>query len=578
MRTGDVVAGRYQLEDALGSGSGGVVWTAYDRTLKRIVALKRPHAVASDADRAQFRREAQTAAQVYHPNAISVFDTVDADECWLVMEYLAAESLDKVLADNGPLPPERVARIGLQIAGALAAVHARKIVHRDVKPGNVLVTEDDFAKITDFGISIWREVTRTDDGRISGTPGYTAPEVAGGRPASEASDVFSLGATLFAAVEDTPPFGIGAPYEVLKRAAEEKILPMRRAGSLVPLLADMLASSPAKRPTADQVRQRLKQLVGDWEPLPSQVAAPVRTPVWRRPQYQVLAAVALVVAVGVAIFVMVGSPSDSAEASSLDVIGDERTVDPCALLDQDSLGRFGPTQLQTRRGNFNRCDVMVAVGAEQRVDVEVQFILREQGESFEAKGPSDGDECPRTVMVGDEYGIKVSAKLSNSPVDLCAVADVAKDTVERVLHQGPLPRRDSPFPADSLAHVDACGLLDSTALAAYPSINPATGERVFGDWGCKWYSMSDQINLHLRYDQNSATSRLVGDKIPLGDHEAFVSPNTDSNECTVRVPSNPTSRTTVELMVLTVTGDQPSAEYCPTATSLAAAAAAKLPR
>lgn len=536
--------------------------------------------------RVQFRREAQTAAQVHHPNAISVFDTVDADECWLVMEYLAAESLDKVLADNGPLPPERVARIGLQIAGALAAVHARKILHRDVKPGNVLVTDDDLAKLTDFGISIWREVTRTDDGKISGTPAYTAPEVAGGQPASDASDVFSLGATLFAAVEGTPPFGTGAPHEVLKRTREGKILPMRQAGSLAPLLADMLASSPAKRPTADQVRQRLQKLGGDWKAPPSPVAAVVRTPVWRRLRYQVLAAVALVVAVAAG-FVVVDSRSGSAEAFGQDIIGDEHTADPCALLDEEPLRRFGPTQMYPAEGNFNRCDVKVDVGAVELLDVEVQLLKLKQhpvgGEPFEDEGPPDDGECAIPMRVDDRYGIQVSAKLSNSPVNLCTVADVAKHTVERVIHRGLLPRRNRPFPAESLAHVDACSLLDSTALAAYPSIDPANRARGFGGWRCKWYSMADRIEVNLRYDQHSATSPVEeANTISLGDYEAYVALNTNSSvKCTVSVrhrPPNPTPRTTMDLVVLTVTGDRPGADYCPTATNLAAAAAAKLSR
>ncbi|ONI79879.1 hypothetical protein ALI144C_24420 [Actinosynnema sp. ALI-1.44] len=217
MRTGDLVGGRYELQDICGSGSGGLVWTAFDRKLKRRVALKRPHAEVTHAGRALFRREAQNAAQVHHPHAISVFDTIDADGCWLVMEYLPTQSMDRMLATSGALPPRRVARIGLQIADALAAVHAKNIVHRDVKPGNILVTDDDLAKLTDFGISLWRDVTCTGDSKFSCTPAYAAPEVAKGYPASRASDVFSLGATLFAAVEGTPPFGSGEPYEILER-------------------------------------------------------------------------------------------------------------------------------------------------------------------------------------------------------------------------------------------------------------------------------------------------------------------------------------------------------------------------
>lgn len=183
----------------------GVVWRAFDLELGRQVSLKR----SLDADAGQIRREARIGAGLLHPNVVTVFDTVtdDVDARWLVTEYLAARSLEELVDDGGPLPEDRVRRIGAQLAAALAAMHARGIVHRDVKPGNVLVTEDDVAKLTDLGIARWTEVTRTGGAQLTGTLGYVAPEVAGGGEAGPESDVFSLGATLYAAVEGRSPWG-----------------------------------------------------------------------------------------------------------------------------------------------------------------------------------------------------------------------------------------------------------------------------------------------------------------------------------------------------------------------------------
>ncbi|MCP2169522.1 Serine/threonine protein kinase [Goodfellowiella coeruleoviolacea] len=585
-----MVDGRYQLEDARGSGSGGVVWTAFDRKLKRTVALKRPHAVASQADRLQFRREAQTAAQVHHPNAISVFDAVDGDECWLVMEYSPADSLDRILATTGPLPPERVARIGMQIAAALDAIHAKNIVHRDVKPGNILVNEHDFAKLTDFGISIWREVTQTSDGQFSGTPAYAAPEVAAGRPATEASDVFSLGATLFAAVEGASPFGAAEPEQVLDRARRGELLPTHRAGPLAPLLAEMLAARPSRRPTAAQVRQRLGEIVGEWEaPTPVVHSRGRRTPLWRRPLYQAVAVVVLAAAVGGVVLISLDPPPEpgGAAAPGSALVVDERMANPCGLLDRKALERFGPAEVHTSYGNFNRCDVLVNVGAREPVDVEVQLVTRKshpvRGEPFEVvEEPSNSDECDRTMPADDKYGVRVSAKLPAPPVDLCAIADVALDTVESTLRRGPVPRRAAPFPAESLANVDACQLLDDSALTVLPGVDSGSAVNAFGNWACKWYSLVSRTEINLRYDQHAAQEPIKGESTRLGDHDAFVRLDTDlSTSCTVSVlhePANLPRRTTVELVVLTVKGDRPGTEYCAAATSLAEAAAAKLPR
>ncbi|ONI81286.1 hypothetical protein ALI144C_22450 [Actinosynnema sp. ALI-1.44] len=594
MRTGDIVDGRYQLEDAQGSGSGGIVWAAFDRKLKRTVALKKPHTVASQADRLRFRREAEIAAQVHHPNAISVYDTVDDDECWLVMEYSPAQSLDRVLATRGPLPADRVSRIGAQIAAALAALHAQRIVHRDIKPGNILVDEQDFAKLTDFGISIWHAVTRTSDGTFTGTPAYAAPEVAAGQPATEASDMFSLGATLFAAVEGTPPFGTGEPDDVLTRVRQGDVLPMRHAGPLAPLLSRLLSTEPGQRPTADEARQLLHGIAGDVVgPAPPARAATSSVPHWRRRRYQAIAVVVVGVAAGAAVLLPSGPPlpePSNFSTPGTDLIGDERTVDPCALLDRKALERLGPAKLDPTYGNFNRCDVLINTGGRESVDLEVQIVTRTaadiQGKPLDVivERPADSDECDRSMVLDEKYAIRITANMPNPSADLCVIADtgvlMVKDVV--VKQRGRLPRRAAPLPADSLAQVDACRLLDNTALAELPAIDPKTAIPDFGDWACKWYSPTTPTQVHLRYDQHAAKEAISGQKIQLGHHTAYVRLDIDSGtSCTVHVrhqPANEQWRSAIDLMVLTVKGDRPGKEYCTAATNLSAAAAAKLPR
>ncbi|MGH3515431.1 MAG: serine/threonine-protein kinase, partial [Pseudonocardiaceae bacterium] len=212
---GQLIAGHYRVLDQIGVGGMGVVWRAMDLRLQRLVAVKQllvqPNLSprATDEARARALREARIAARLHHPNAIVVYDVAEHEgEPCLVMEYLPSRSLAAVLAERGCLPVPEVASIGRQIASALAAAHAAQIVHRDVKPGNILITDDGTAKITDFGVSrAAGDVTVTQTGMMAGTPAYLAPEVARGQVPTPASDVFSLGATLYASVEGCGPFG-----------------------------------------------------------------------------------------------------------------------------------------------------------------------------------------------------------------------------------------------------------------------------------------------------------------------------------------------------------------------------------
>jgi serine/threonine protein kinase len=247
----------------------GVVWRATDVRLERDVAIKQilPQPGVSETERDNMRqramREAKNAARFQHPNAIVVFDIAEhnGDPC-LVMEYLEGPSLSTILAEEGTLPLGRVARIGEQVASALVAAHRAGIVHRDVKPGNILIDETGTAKITDFGISrAAGDMTLTATGLIGGTPAYLAPELARGADPVPSSDVFALGATLYQAIEGTTPYGNTTnQLALLYAAANGQINPPVQAGAATALLMSLLRSEPAERPSMAEARERLAAL------------------------------------------------------------------------------------------------------------------------------------------------------------------------------------------------------------------------------------------------------------------------------------------------------------------------------
>jgi serine/threonine protein kinase len=270
---GALVAGRYRLRSQLGGGGMGAVWLARDELLGREVAVKQvlvPVGIddeLAEANREAAMREGRIAARLSHPHAVSVYDMVlDDGQPWLVMEYLPSRSLAALLQDRGALPVQQVAQIGAQVADALTATHAAGVVHRDVKPGNILIGEgrgrDGLVKITDFGISrAVGDVSLTQTGVVKGTPAFLAPEVAQGQSPDEASDVFSLGGTLYACLEGTPPFGLSDnALQMLHRVAGGEFTPPRHAGVLTAPILRMLAADPADRPTMPQVRDQLAAL------------------------------------------------------------------------------------------------------------------------------------------------------------------------------------------------------------------------------------------------------------------------------------------------------------------------------
>ncbi|MGW6931238.1 serine/threonine-protein kinase [Lentzea sp. NPDC054927] len=269
------IGGRYTLLERIGSGAMGVVWRARDEVLAREVAAKQ--LLTGDHPRAM--REARNAARLHHPHAIAVFDVISDDEVpWIVMEYLPSLSLSALIAERGPLKPAQAASIGAKVASALAAAHAAGMAHRDIKPGNVLIGHDGTVKITDFGISkATGDGTMTDTGMISGTPAYLAPEVARGEQPDSASDVFSLGATLYTAIEGESVFGPSDnSFGLIYRAASGQLRDPKNAGELTPLLTRLLAIDPKDRPTAQEAADELAA-----EPQPSQ-PLPIPVPKQRR--------------------------------------------------------------------------------------------------------------------------------------------------------------------------------------------------------------------------------------------------------------------------------------------------------
>ncbi|WP_304453136.1 serine/threonine-protein kinase [Nocardiopsis sp. YSL2] len=265
---GRLLASRYRLEEVLGTGGMGRVWKGTDTLLDRPVAVKElttpanlpPHEI--EVLRTRMLREARSAAQLSHPSIITVFDVAEEDgRPWIVMELVRGPSLGDLVKTDGVIGVGRTAGIGEQMAAGLAEAHGRGIVHRDVKPGNVLIAGDDRAVLTDFGIAHLDGSTHlTSTGLLIGSPSYLAPEVAQGQSATPASDLWSLGVTLYQAVEGGLPFDRPTPMATLTAIVTQDLPEAERAGALGPLLEALCEKRPEDRPTVTEARVRLREI------------------------------------------------------------------------------------------------------------------------------------------------------------------------------------------------------------------------------------------------------------------------------------------------------------------------------
>ncbi|WP_353941622.1 serine/threonine-protein kinase [Streptomyces sp. HUAS MG91] len=264
--SGRVVAGRYRLLDPIGEGGMGTVWRAHDDVLGREVAVKEVRAPAGlpTADRSRMyqrlEREAWAAARISHRNVITLYDVATDDERpWIVMELVRGVSLADQLDAEGPMPPQRAAHIGAEVLTALRAAHEAGVLHRDVKPGNVLLSNDGRVVLTDFGIAMvegTQAITMT--GEVIGSPEFLAPERALGRTPGPESDLWSLGVLLYAAVEGHSPFRQNTPLSTLRAVVDEELPEPRRAGPLAPVIEGLLRKDPAERTGAAEAERDLR--------------------------------------------------------------------------------------------------------------------------------------------------------------------------------------------------------------------------------------------------------------------------------------------------------------------------------
>ena len=252
MSSPEVIGGRYRVNSVIGHGGMGTVWLCTDDLLGRQVAVKQVGLLPGESapDSARALREARSTAALNHRNVVSVFDIVEEQgSIWMVMEYVPSASLAQIVRDRGALPPEQVAVIGAQVADGLAAAHAAGVIHRDVKPANILVTDDGLAKIGDFGIARnLGDEPLTQAGLVTGTPSYFSPELAEGHEPGPESDVWALGASLYFAVEGRPPYPHQPnPVAMLRTIASRPPDPMQGAGFLEQPLGRMLDHDPRSR-------------------------------------------------------------------------------------------------------------------------------------------------------------------------------------------------------------------------------------------------------------------------------------------------------------------------------------------
>ncbi|MGQ5635588.1 MULTISPECIES: protein kinase domain-containing protein [unclassified Streptomyces] len=281
---GLLIAGRYRLADSIGSGGMGRVWRAHDEVLHRAVAVKELTAAlyVSDSDRAvllaRTRAEARAAARINHSAVVTVHDVLEHDgRPWIVMELVEGHSLADAVKERGRIEPQEAARIGLWVLRALRAAHAAGVLHRDVKPGNVLLGRDGRVLLTDFGIAqIEGDSTITRTGEVVGSVDYLAPERVRGHDPGPASDLWALGATLYTAVEGRSPFRRTSPLSTMQAVVEEEADEPRHAGALGPVIAALLRKEPERRPSVEEAEQMLAEAAEGRRPHTAQAFIPTQ--------------------------------------------------------------------------------------------------------------------------------------------------------------------------------------------------------------------------------------------------------------------------------------------------------------
>ncbi|MQY35298.1 Serine/threonine-protein kinase PknD [Streptomyces sp. RB17] len=281
-----LLAGRYRLGDVLGRGGMGTVWRAEDETLGRTVAVKELR-FPSNIDEEEKRRlitrtlrEAKAIARIRNNSAVTVFDVVDEDDRpWIVMELVEGKSLAEAIREDGLLEPKRAAEVGLAVLDVLRSAHREGILHRDVKPSNVLIAEDGRVVLTDFGIAqVEGDPSITSTGMLVGAPSYISPERARGHKPGPAADLWSLGGLLYAAVEGVPPYDKGSAIATLTAVMTEPLEEPKNAGPLKDVIYGLLTKDPAERLDDASARAMLNAVIHRPEPEPMDATRVVPLP------------------------------------------------------------------------------------------------------------------------------------------------------------------------------------------------------------------------------------------------------------------------------------------------------------
>ncbi len=448
MRSGEEFAGRFVLKEVIGTGRNADVWLAHDKVVGQDVVLKPERLEGAPEDRAiAVRRllgEPRAMAKFRdHPHVVTLFDVVAVPEdedrpetYWFITEYVPGGGLHR----QPPMPPVRVARLGAQLADALAALHKAGIVHCDVKPANIGFGKGDSAKLLDFGSAYRFGGTETisANGPFSFTPDYAAPELVRGNVPQSASDVFCLGTTLYALVTGSPPRGRdsgedGDHAEVSDGKGAERLrywkaeqgfveMDADAVGPLYPVLAAMLRRDPQRRPDAAEVKRRLEAVAipglsdlptepgPEPGPKPSDTVRSPARPWWRRPPFAPALGIGAALALALGLVFLPGdsdsdggedrtapsppgqspppttdsdttdSPTTAPNPKAQSLIGDPHTADLCALADAARLDQFGEAKKDVDYGNFDRCDVIIRPDGKTRIDVEFAFRKGSQPE------------------------------------------------------------------------------------------------------------------------------------------------------------------------------------------------------